>query len=196
MAHGIIFWDMAGTLLARDRRSGKLLTMPGCRKALTELGRDFTLCVTTGDSAAGARLLLQQAGLLGHFAEVLGGLWAPAGKPYGEILAERDVQPDKCLAIGDRLDADLPSDTDRLVTVLVNQDGFDLHADTIVALVRLLGDQGGGFLPGFDRLFEEAEPVAGAEPARRLWSADLQFELMRLRHPALSRVRPVVILPG
>jgi len=160
---GILFWDLAGTLLSLDESTRKIRTLPGCDEALDILHRDFTLLVSTGDLAASARLMLRQAGLLGYFADIYGNLWAPAGKPYREILTEWQVSEEYCLAIGDRVNYDIPADCPRLVTVIINQNSFSLHAGIIVELVQRLQSQGEDFYATFRRLVDKVGPGPGEE---------------------------------
>ena len=53
---------------------------------------------------------------------VFGDLIYPVGKPYGEILRQLGGLADRSLAVCDRLRADIPADTDEVVTILINQD--------------------------------------------------------------------------
>ncbi len=200
---GVILWDMAGTLLSSEEGTNKLCAMPGCEGALGALHQDHTLIVATGDFAASARLMLREVGLLEYFADIYGTLWAPVGKPYGEILTEWDVPQERCLAIGDRLNFDIPADCSRLVTVVVNQNGFTLHGDAIVELVRVLAANGEDYYSAFQNLMAKAEshPAtdgsgAGSHPRRWRDRDGLDFELTWHRHAALPEERPVIVLPG
>jgi hypothetical protein len=199
----ILFWDMAGTLLSRDRRSGDLVALPGANEVLPRLRRDYALHVTTMDWTASARQLLRDAGLLEHFHGVHGDLAAPAGKPYGALAAELGARPERCLAVGDSLRGDLPSDSDRVVTVLVNQESFGLHAAAIELLLAQLRRAGPTLHDGFMRLHEGTEPVLtpdllGGPDAllRRRRDDGLEYYLTLCPHPALDGQRPLVVIPG
>ena len=106
--------------------TGKASALPGGEEFLPEMGKDFRLVVTTGDEKRSARNLLSGFGLLSNFEDVFGDLYTPLGKPYGRILQQLGGNAECSLAIGDRLRADLPADTDKVVTV---PNGIPLEAD-------------------------------------------------------------------
>ena len=102
---------------------------------------------TTGDSTAGARGLLDNFEILPHLEAIFGDLDQPVGKPYGEILRQLGGNPLLSLAIGDRLRADIPSDTADVVTVLINQDGDIASAGMVSYLLHILNRQAADDLP-------------------------------------------------
>jgi hypothetical protein len=120
-------------------------------------------------------------------------LWAPAGKPYRDILTEWQASEEYCLAIGDRVNYDIPADCPRLVTVVINQNSFSLHAGIIVELISRMKSQGEDFFAAFHKL-NKTRP--GAEQARFRWDDGLEIALTWYKHPALPEARPVIILPG
>lgn len=196
-----LLWDMAGTLIGRDPATGRTGILPGSDEFLPALGRDFRLLVTTGDSTEGARATLRDFGLLRHFAAVYGDLYEPVGKPYGAILRREGADPRRSLAVGDRLRADLPADTDAVVTVLVNQDGDRVTAGLVAALVWRLQARAAEFPAAFDALLAEAEPTPAAEGewqggavVKAGWAhGDAPAGLRVFRHPALAGDRRVIV---
>jgi hypothetical protein len=193
---GIVFWDMAGTLLSRDHSTGKIRSLPGSGEALSHLSRHYTLCLTTSDITEHARDLLQDVELLQYFSGIYGNFAERVGKPYGTAAMARGVAPENCLAIGDYLRSDVPADSDRLVTVLINQQDFTLHAGMIVALTELLEAHGENPYLAFCNLLEKATPVPDSEPPCWHRTDDFDYYLTWYRHGALEGSRPVIILPG
>ena len=199
---GFLFWDLAGTLIPFDPITGKSGVLPGCAEFMTELGRDFRMFVTTGDSCSSARDLLRNFDLLEHFEEVYGDLFAAVGKPYGAILKAVGADPERSLAIGDRLRADVAADTDRVVTVLINQDQHLANCAQIGFLIRKLRARSDCFPDAFDLLLEEASPEPRLEgPAQggeivqaRRGGNGLGFNLWLFRHTLLNGDRRVVVL--
>lgn len=193
---------MAGTLIPYDAVSGRPSALPGCAEFLPELGRDFRMFVTTGDTAAGARGLLRDHELLRHFEAVYGDLFGPVGKPYGAILRQVGAEPRLSLAIGDRLRADIPGDTDELVTVLINQDGEVINAGMVGFLISRLRRRGGDFPAAFDALLAEGEAAPAAEGecqggtvVRAAVSHDgFDLNLRLFRHPALAGDRRLIVI--
>ncbi|MCP4292610.1 MAG: HAD family hydrolase [bacterium] len=154
---GFLLWDMAGTLIPFDSVSGRASILPGSEEFLPELGKDFRMVVTTGDETQSARNLLSGFGLLQNFEEVFGGLYTPLGKPYGAVLKKMGGHALCSLAIGDRLRADLPSDTSDVVLVLVNQAGEHINAGMISFLIKILNKSGDDFVQAFHQLSDSAE---------------------------------------
>ncbi|MBE0565089.1 MAG: HAD family hydrolase [Krumholzibacteria bacterium] len=192
---------MAGTLLPCDPVTGRAGALPGSDTILPVLGRDFRLLVATGDTTEGARSLLREFGLLQHFDAVYGDLHGPVGKPYGAILGRVGADPRCSLAIGDRLRADLPADTDEVVTVLVNQDGDRVSAGLVAALVWRLRGQAEEFPAAFDALLAGAEPTPavvgpwqGGAVVKAGWAhGEAAASLRVYRHPALAGDRRVIV---
>lgn len=195
-ARGILFWDMAGTLLGRDIVTGRIRALPGSDEALALLSDRYIHHLTTSDITEHARALLQDVGLLQSFSGVHGNFARRTGKSYGAIAADLGVPPECCLAIGDYLPGDLPADTERLVTVLVNQRDFTLHASVIVALADLLATHGADNFTAFENLLAGAEHMTGADLP--LWRREDDFEyfLTWYEHTTLNGRRPLIILPG
>ena len=200
--HSALLWDMAGTLIPYDAVTGRPSALPGCAEFLPELGRDFRMFVTTGDTAAGARGLLRDHELLRHFEAVYGDLFGPVGKPYGAILRQVGAEPRRSLAIGDRLRADIPGDTDELVTVLINQDGEVINAGMVGFLISRLRRRGDEFPAAFDALLADGEPVPAAEGdchggavVRAATCHDgFDIKLRLFRHPALAGDRRLIVI--
>ncbi len=197
----VLLWDMAGTLLPFDPISGKVSALPGSEEFLPELGKDFRLLVTTGDDTASARSLLTSFELLGHFEMVFGNLFTPMGKPYGEILRKTGGQGPYSLAIGDRFRADLPADTDQVVTIMVNQDHEVIHAGMISFLISILQKNGETFPEAFRNLSEKAEaapeqlgPLHGGQ-VTAAWTCHtgFQFRMLEFQHALLDGKRLVII---
>ena len=160
----VLMWDMAGTLLPFDPITGRAQALPGGADFLPEIGRDFRQVVTTGDDTASARNTLRDFELLGNFEEIFGDLFHPVGKPYLAILNHLGAVPDHSLVIGDRLRADLPADTDQLVTILVNQDRDIIGAGMVAFIIHILRKQRTAtFCEGFDKLLHGAFPHAENE---------------------------------
>jgi hypothetical protein len=197
-----LFWDMAGTLLAFDPITGRPGTMPGCREYLPELGKDFRLFVTTGDSTGSARALLRDFGLSEYFEDIYGDLGMPVGKPYGEIMRRVDGKPGPSLAIGDRLTSDICMDCDDLVTILVNQAGEVLNVGMVMHLIKVLKKQSLSFCEAFDKISVTAEVNKGAiGPARggqitQAWTVNggFPFQLWIYHHTILGTDRRVIVL--
>ena len=197
-----LLWDMAGTLIPYDPRTGRPGALPGCDEFLPELGRDFRLLVTTGDTTAGARGLLRDFELLRYFEAVYGDLFGPLGKPYGAILRQLGAEPRRSLAIGDRLRADVAGDTDQVVTVLINQDGQIVNAGQVGFLIGRLRRRHAEFPAAFDAMAGAGEPAPGAEgewqggtvTAARVVHDGFPIHLRRFRHPALEGDRRVIVI--
>lgn len=199
---GVLLWDMAGTLIPFDPVTGRASALPGGQEFLPELGKDFRLVVTTGDETANAKGLLDGFSLLPHFEKVFGDLYRPMGKPYGKILEQLGGRPECSLAIGDRLRADLPADTDQVVTILVNQEGEPVNAGTISFLISILRKNGTSFPAAFRKLSSQA-----AEATDRLgdfqggrvtgaWNCHTGFNflMMTFQHPLLDGERLVIVI--
>ena len=202
MGDPALLWDMAGTLIPFDPETGRAGMLPGSDEYLPEIGREFRMFVTTGDSCSSARDLLRNFDLLEHFEEVYGDLFAAVGKPYGAILEAVGADPERSLAIGDRLRADVAADTDRVVTVLINQDQHLANCAQIGFLIRKLRARSDCFPDAFDMLLEEASPEPRLEgPAQggeivqaRRGGNGLGFNLWLFRHTLLNGDRRVVVL--
>jgi len=137
----IIMWDMAGTLIPFDPSTGRPRSLPGCEDFLPDLAREFRMVCTTGDSTAGARGLLDNFEILPHMEAIFGDLNQPVGKPYREILRQLEGSAPHSVAVADRLRADIASDTDEVVTILINQDGQMNSAGMVSYLLHVLGRQ-------------------------------------------------------
>lgn len=200
--NGVLLWDMAGTLLPYDPMTGRPGVLPGCDEYLPELCRDYRLYVTTGDSCGGARQLLADYEILGHFEDVYGDLFSPVGKPYGAILADVEGEPRRSLAVGDRLRADVPADTPDVVTVLINQDGRVHNCAMVAFVIHLLQRRAADFPEAFDVLLAGAQPDPGAlgeaqggeitTAGRR--SDGLNYRLWLYRHQLLAEPRRIIVI--
>ena len=190
-----LFWDLAGTLVAVP---GGHASLPGCAEFLPQLARDFQLIVTTGEGTGSARDWLRRAELLDYFEEICGGLLGgAAGKPYGEILERRGARPECSLAVGDRLTADVPADTDRLVTVLINQGERTANAGMVAYLIDLLRQQSPSFPAAFRKLAADAQPEPSPfATVHQAWRREdgLTYRLWIYRNPLLDGDRLVIVL--
>lgn len=204
-ATSILMWDMAGTLVPYDPLSGKAGPLPGWTDFLPELDREFRQVVTTGDSTETARNVLQDLEMLPQFEEVFGNLSGPGGKPYGVILRHLGGRAQDSLVVGDTLPADLPADTDKLVTILINQNGQRHNAGKVAFLVHILRKQlAPSFPEAFDRLVQGAlrqpQPARGNPgPSWALTEAFLRndgfdYRLCLFTHPLLPGKRRVIVL--
>ena len=153
-----LLWDLAGTLLAFDPLVGRSSPLPGWETALPDLARNWRLFVTTGEESRSARGLLGSHGMLPVFEEIFGDLLNSGGKPHGEILREIRGRPELSLVIGDRLQGDVPADTDELVLLLVNQGGEILNAAMIAATVGQIRETAPTIPEAFRALSARAEP--------------------------------------
>lgn len=196
----VLLWDLAGTLIPFDRATGTMGALPGSRNILPELGRRFRQVVTTGEETESARGLLTGFGLADNFEQIFGGLFAPLGKPYGEILRHLKAKPASSLAIGDRLGSDLASDTPEVVTLLLNQDGDIATAEVVAAVVDGMLSRAACFPSAFSALCKEWAP--DHELAQELmggrvtgaWRGELAVPclLLRFEHPMLDGDRMIV----
>jgi hypothetical protein len=201
-AASFLLWDMAGTLIPYDPVSGRPGPLPGCDEFLPELRRDFRMVVTTGDGTASARDYLAGCDILPYLEGVFGDLNHPVGKPYGQILRELGGDPETSLAIGDRLRADVPSDTGEIVTLLINQDGEVASAGMVAFMTHILKKQGGTFPQAFRLLATGAAPdperagPAGGGAVTAAWKRNDGFEyrLWEFEHPALEGPRLVLAI--
>ena len=201
-ATSFLLWDMAGTLIPYDPVSGRPGPLPGCDEFLPELGRDFRMVVTTGDGTATARAYLAGCDILPHMEQVFGDLNRPVGKPYGEILHELGGDPGTSLAIGDRLRADVPADSDQVVTLLINQEGGVANAGMVAFMTHILKKQSGTFPQAFRMLTagaavdsERVGPAAGGQ-VTAAWKRNDGFEyrLWEFEHPALRGSRLIIVI--
>jgi hypothetical protein len=198
----VMLWDMAGTLIPYDPVTGRPLPLPGCNDFLPELARYFRLVVTTGDGTASARGFLESYEILPHMEHVFGDLAYPVGKPYGEILRQLGGQPDRSLAIGDRLRADIPADTDQVVTILINQDGDIVNAGMVSFMTHILRKQSECFPEAFRLLAANATP--DKDPVGSAWGGEItdawrrndgfEYRLMVYRHSALAGDRLIIVI--
>ncbi len=202
-AVSVLMWDMAGTLIPIDPQTGHACALPGAQDFLPDLNREFRQVVTTGDHTADARSTLREFELLEHLEDVFGDLGQPLGKPHGAVLARLGGDPAHSLIIGDRLSADVAADTDRLVTILINQGQDLVGAGVVTFLIHILRKQGqGDFIAAFDALTASAEPftldtpsVGGGE-VTGAWRRDdgLGYRLWTYAHPLLQGVRRIILL--
>ena len=198
----VMMWDMAGTLIPYDPVTGRPLPLPGCDEYLPELGRYFRLVVTTGDGSASARGFLAGFEILPHMEQVFGDLSNPVGKPYGEILRVLGGRPDRSLAIGDRLRADIPADTDQVVTILVNQEGDIINAGMVSFMTHILRKQSECFPEAFRLRAATATP--DPEPVGSAWGGEVtqawrrndgfDYRLLVYRHSALAGERLIIVI--
>ena len=140
---------------------------------LPELARDFRHVVTTGDTAAEARHQLGAHEILPHLVRIFADLHEPVGKPYGRVIEELGAGTARSLAVGDRLRSDVGSDTDRVVSILVNQEERPVNAGMIAYMVHILRRQSAAdFLTAFHHLTITAMPEpddVGPQGRRRRW---------------------------
>lgn len=196
----VLLWDMAGTLIPFDPSSGMPRALPGCDEFLPELARDFRLVVTTGDQPESATSLLSSFGLARHFENIYGDLFAPVGKPFGEILRHLGARPEHSLAVGDRLTADVASDTPRVVTLLINQDGDCGSAGLVALVIKTLRRHAHDFPAGFTAWAAASELVPEGLESRgggdvvdaRQADAGFPCRLLTYRHPVLDGDRFVI----
>ncbi len=194
---------MAGTLVFFDPVAGKPVSLPGCDVYLPELARDFQHVVTTGDNAAEARHQLGAHEILPHLVRIFADLHEPVGKPYGRVIAEMGATADRSLAVGDRLRADIGSDTDRVVSILVNQEERPVNAGMIAYMVHILRRQSAAdFLTAFHHLTITAMPEpadigpAAGGSVTAAWRRDdgFPYRLWLWTHPELEGQRAVIVL--
>jgi len=198
----VLLWDMAGTLIPYDPVSGRPGPLPGCDDFLPELSRDFRMVVTTGDGTASARAYLGSCEILPHMEAVFGDLTHPVGKPYGEILRQIGGNPTASLAIGDRLRADIPADTDQVVTLLINQDGEVANAGMVAFMTHILRKQSGNFIEAFGLLAANAAPdsecvgPAGGGNVSKAWQRNdgFKYRLWTFQHSALQGDRLIIVI--
>ncbi len=199
---GVLLWDMAGTLIPFDPVTGRAAALPGGEEFLPEMGKDFRLVVTTGDETRSARNLLSGFGLLSNFEDVFGGLYTPLGKPYGRILRSINGKPQCSLAIGDRLRADLPADTDEVVTILINQNSEIINAGMVSFLISVLKKNGDSFPEAFHSLTKNADPapeLMGELQGGHVLSAwnchtGFSFQMLKYQHPLLDGERLLIVI--
>ncbi len=202
-ATSVLMWDMAGTLVAIDPLTGSPRALPEAENFLPDLNREYRQVVTTGDHTADARTTLRNFELLEYLEDVFGDLGQPLGKPHGAILGQLGGDPAHSLIIGDRLNADVAADTDRLVTVLINQGQDLVSAGVVTFLLHILRKQGkGDFARAFDALTASAEPVAvdnppaGGGEITGAWTRDdgLGYRLWTWEHPLLTGHRRIILV--
>ena len=167
------------------------------------MNREFRQVVTTGDQTADARSLLHSFELLDHLEDVFGNLGQPIGKPHGAILERLGGNPAHSLVIGDRLGADVASDTDALVSILINQNSDLTGAGVVTFLIHILRKQcEGDFVRAFDALIAHAEtmdydnPPAGGGEITGAWKRDdgLGYRLWTWKHPLLDGMRRFILV--
>jgi hypothetical protein len=154
----VLLWDLAGTLLVHDETSHRSGPLPGWETALPSLASDFRMAVATGEGTSSARNLLSGYGLMPFFEEIFGDLLAHGGKPHGEILRQLGGRPELSLAIGDRLQSDVPGDCENLVTLIVNQNNEILNGELIANTVRAMQKAAPTMPDAFRELAERATP--------------------------------------
>jgi beta-phosphoglucomutase-like phosphatase (HAD superfamily) len=195
-----LLWDMAGTLIPFDPYSGSPRALPGCDEFLPELAKEFRQVVTTGDQHDSARSLLSGFGLAHHFEQIYGDLFAPVGKPFGEVLRHLGARPEQSLAIGDRLTADIASDHQGVVSILINQGKDTVSVGMISLIIKHLRKLGPDFPSAFSAWCEASEPVPEAIGPRsggelvdvRQAVAGFTCRLMTFRHPVLDGDRFII----
>jgi len=201
--NGLLMWDMAGTLIPFDPHTGRPGCLPGCDVYLPELAREFRHVVTTGDTANEARHQLGAHEILPHLVRIFADLNEPVGKPYGRIIEEMEAGTARSLAVGDRLRSDVASDTDRVVSILVNQEGRPVNAGMIAYMVHILRRQSAAdFLTAFHHLTITAMPEpADIGPAAggavvQAWRRDdgFPYRLWLWTHPHLEGQRAVIVI--
>jgi hypothetical protein len=199
----VIMWDMAGTLIPFDPITGRPRALPGCDDFLPELARDYRMVCTTGDSTAGARGLLDNFEILPHLEAIFGDLNQPVGKPYREILRQLDGSARHSVAVADRLRADIASDTDEVVTILINQNGDLNSAGMVSYMLHLLNRQSADDYPtAFRHLTITASidkdavgPIAGGRVTSAWRRNDgFDYRLWIFEHDALAGERQVMVL--
>lgn len=200
---GLMLWDMAGTLVSIDPHTGKPGPLPGCDVYLPELAREFRHVVTTGDTAVEARHTLGAHEILPHLDRIFADLHEPVGKPYGRVIEEMGASADRSLAVGDRMRADIGSDTDRVVSILVGQEGRPVNAGMIAYMVHILRRQSAGdFLTAFHHLTitampepDDIGPRAGGEVVAA-WRRDdgFPYRLLLWTHPELEGQRALIVI--
>jgi len=198
--NGVLLWDLAGTLVPFDPVTGVPGPLPGSDEFLQELGQKFRMVVTTGESLDNARNMLSGYGLAGNFEKIFGDLFCPIGKPYGEILRKMDADPACSLSVGDRLRSDVASDTDQIVSLLINQGDDRVTAGLVDMVIRLLLRKAATFPEAFRKLCGEAaaaddllgERAGGSITA--CWSVDMGFpcKLLIFDHPVLDGDRMII----
>lgn len=200
---GLMLWDMAGTLVSIDPHTGKPGSLPGCDVYLPELAREFRHVVTTGDTASEARHTLGAHEILPHLVRIFADLHESVGKPYGRVIQEMGASADRSLAVGDRMRADVGSDTDRVVSILVGQEGRPVNAGMIAYMVHILRRQSAGdFLTAFHHLTitampepDDIGPRAGGEVVAA-WRRDdgFPYRLLLWTHPELEGQRALIVI--
>jgi hypothetical protein len=198
----VLFWDLAGTLVSYDAVTGRPGPLPGCDEFLPEISRQFRQVVTTGDGTASARGVLANFEILPHLEAVYGDLLNPVGKPYGEILRELQGRPECSLAVGDRMRADIPADTDQVVTLLINQDGDVVNAGMVHFMTHILRKQSLVFPEAFRLLTAAATP--DPEKTGPVWGGEIveawrrndgfDYQLKVFRHSVLAGDRLVIVI--
>ncbi len=198
-----ILWDMAGTLISFDPDTSKQCTLPGCEDFLPELSRDFRLLCTTGDRTSSARELLDNFDVLPYLETIYGGLNQTVGKPYGDILRQLDGSPAHSIAVGDRLVADIASDTDQVVSILINQGSTLDSAGMVSYMIHVLNRQSADDYPtAFRHLTINAAidksaigPAAGGRITAAWQRHDgFDYRLWIFEHDALEGERLVIVL--
>ena len=125
------------------------------------------------------------------------------GKPYGRVIEEMGAGTARSLAVGDRLRSDVGSDTDRIVSILVNQEGRPVNAGMIAYMVHILRRQSAAdFLTAFHHLTitampepDDVGPQAGGEVVAA-WRRDdgFPYRLWLWEHSGLVGQRAVIII--
>ena len=200
---GLMLWDLAGTLISIDPRTGKPSPLPGCDVYLPELAREFRHVVTTGDTATEARHTLGAYEILPHLARIFADLHEPVGKPYGRVIGEMGAVASRSLSVGDRMRADVASDTDQVVSILVNQGERPVNAGMIAFMVHILRRQSAAdFLTAFHHLTitampepDDIGPQAGGEVVA-VWRRDdgFPYRLLLWKHPELEGQRAMIVI--
>ena len=157
MASSLLFVDLAGTLELRDPQSRQWVVWTGVAGLLHGLAQSHDLHLTTGDTDASARAMLEELEVAEHFTGVHADL-PGGGKPFGQLARVLGVPPERCLAIGDDPISDTAGDTDRVVSVILQHDTAQVPVQRVREVIGGL-QHVEGYLTGFAAALERAGGV-------------------------------------